>query len=84
MLAKVVAPFIAAQVDNLRSNISKCALMLVKEFFMRGADTPEPDARMSHFCRLVIPVTLIKTVYEKQFIAIEAKKACEFCAKGGA
>ena len=31
-----------------------------------------------------MPATLIKTVYEKQFIAMEAKKACEFCAKGGA
>ena len=84
IMNKVVAPFIAAQVDNLRSNISKCALMLAKEIFMRGAEAPEPDHRMSQFSRIVLPVTLIKTVYEKQFIAQEARKACEFCAKGGA
>ena len=65
MLAKIVAPFIAAQVNNLRSNISKCALMLVKEFFMKGAEISEPDLRMAHFSRIVLPVTLIKTVYEK-------------------
>ena len=65
MLAKVVSPFIAAQVDNLRSNISKCALMLVKEFYMKGAEAPEPDSRMQHFSRIVLPITLIKTVYEK-------------------
>ena len=65
MLAKIVAPFIAAQVDNLRSNISKCALMLVKEFYMKGAEIQEPDLRVAHFSRIVLPVTLIKTVFEK-------------------
>jgi hypothetical protein len=64
-MAKVVAPFIAAQVDNLRSNISKCALMLVKEIYLKGAEIPEPDGRMSHFSRIVLPITLIKTIYEK-------------------
>jgi|LauGreDrversion4_2_1035121.scaffolds.fasta_scaffold411697_2 hypothetical protein len=65
LMAKVVAPFIANQVDNLRSNISKCALMLVKEIYLKGAEISGPDARMSHFSRVVLPVTLIKTVYEK-------------------
>lgn len=37
LLSKVIAPFLAQQVDNLRSNISKCALMLVKEIYMQGA-----------------------------------------------
>jgi len=65
LMAKVIAPFIASQVDNLRSNISKCALMLVKEIYLRGTEIAEPDNRMSHFSRIVLPVTLIKTVYEK-------------------
>ena len=51
---------------------------------MRGAEVSQPDPRMSHFSNIVLPVTLLKTVYEKQFIATEAKKALEFCAKGGA
>lgn len=58
--------------------------MLVKEFYLKGAEVPEPDSRMTHFSRIVLPITVFKTVYEKQFIAQEAKKACEFCAKGGA
>jgi len=31
----------------------------------------------------VLPTTLLKTVFEKNFIAIEAKKACEQCSRGG-
>lgn len=69
MMSKVVAPFIAQQVDNLRSNISKCALMLVKEIYMLGAEAPQADPRLASFCKTVLPITLLKTVYEKQFIA---------------
>jgi len=69
LMSRVIAPFIASQVDNLRSNISKCSLMLVKEMYMRGTERSEPDIRMRHFSRLVLPVTLLKTIYEKQFIA---------------
>jgi Zn finger protein HypA/HybF involved in hydrogenase expression len=44
----------------------------------------EPDSRLSCFVKLVLPTTLLKTVFEKNFIAIEAKKAMEQCAQGGA
>jgi hypothetical protein len=39
--------------------------MLVKEIYLRGAEMAGPDHRMKHFSRIVLPVTLIKTVYEK-------------------
>jgi len=34
--------------------------------------------------RIALPATLIKTVFEKHFIALEAKKAVEQLVKGGA
>lgn len=34
--------------------------------------------------KLVLPAALLKTVFEKHFIASEARKALEQCAKGGA
>ncbi len=33
ILSRIAAPFVRDQIDNLRSNLSKCALMLVKELF---------------------------------------------------
>ena len=39
---------------------------------------------MQPFINAVLPHTLHKTVYEKQFIAKEAREACEYLAKGGA
>ncbi len=61
--------FIKAQVDNLRSNLSKNALLLVQEVFsdVRGNE-------IAGFIRLVVPTVLIKTDFEKNFIAQEAKK----------
>ena len=49
----------------------------------RGANMPEPDPRMQPYIKIVLPNTLHKTVYEKQFIAKEARTACENLAKGG-
>lgn len=34
--------------------------------------------------RQVLPTVILKTVFEKHFIAAEAKKACEQCVLGGA
>lgn len=57
--------------------------MLVKEIFLLASQFPEPDPRMQPFIKIVLPNTLHKTVYEKQFIAKEARNACENLAKGG-
>lgn len=37
ILSGIAAPFVRDQIDNLRSNLSKCALMLVKELFEVGS-----------------------------------------------
>jgi hypothetical protein len=76
-MTKIVAPFAEQQVENLRSNVSKCALMLVKEILMLASDQDSPDLRMRFFIKQVLPITLHKTVYEKQFIAKEARLALE-------
>jgi hypothetical protein len=57
--------------------------MLVKEIFLLASHFPEPDPRMQPFIKIVLPHTLHKTVYEKQFIAKEARNACDNLAKGG-
>jgi hypothetical protein len=63
-----LAPLIKPLIDNLRSNLSKNALIFCKELFgeKRGYE-------MSEFIRQVLPVVLVKTVFEKNFIVIEAK-----------
>lgn len=76
LLSLVVAKFAREQIDNLRSNLAKCALMLVKEVFADGVKEG-PDSRLRVFIRAVLPLTLLKTIFEKNFIALEAKKACE-------
>jgi hypothetical protein len=78
------AGFIKEQIENLRSNLSKCALMFVKEVFMQGASQTEPDDRLAEFMRTALQPTLVKTVFEKHFIALEAKKATEQLVRGGA
>ena len=80
-LSKAIAPFVKEQIDNLRSNLSKCALMLIKEVFEMSGKEERPDQRLRVFIRTVLPTALIKTVFEKNFIALEAKKACEQCGK---
>lgn len=61
----------------MRSNLSKCALMLVKEVFLVGVQSEGPDSRLSGFVKLVLPTALVKTVFEKHFIALEARKALD-------
>ena len=81
VLSNIMAPFVKEQIENLRSNVSKCALMLVKEVFQLGfSQEVIGDSRLKTFVRLALPGTLHKTVYEKNFIATEAKKACEYCS----
>jgi len=76
-LGKLGTNFIKEQVENLRSNLSKCALMLVKEVFMQNAAHPIHESPMGEFMRVALQATLIKTVFEKHFIALEARKAME-------
>lgn len=81
---QALSSFVRDQVDSLRSNLGKCALMLVKEVFQAGAESAEADSRLAPFVRQVLPTVILKTVFEKNFIATEAKKACEQCVVGGA
>lgn len=81
VLSNIIAPFVKEQIENLRSNVSKCALMLVKEVFQLGfSQEVIGDTRLKTFVRLTLPGTLRFTVFEKNFIATEAKKACEYCS----
>ena len=84
--SRLIAQFVKDGVDNLRSNLTKCALMLVKELFgSTGLHVyQEPDQRLRSILRIALPTVLLKTVFEKQFIAIEAKKACEACVSNKA
>jgi hypothetical protein len=63
-------PFIEESIDNLRSNISKNSLLLVSEIFAvpRIYDL---GLLLEH----VLRPTLLKTTFEKQFIAKEAAQA---------
>lgn len=71
--------FVKGQVDNLRSNLSKNALLFLKEFSshqrMSSYDTIGP------FVKVVFPQALIKTVYEKNFIVAEAKRTIELAVQ---
>jgi len=70
--------FLKNSVDNLRSGISKNALMFTTEFLghenqlSRGV---ELDETMINFIDVVAPSILQKTVYDKLFIAKEAKSS---------
>ena len=41
--SKAIAPFVREHIDNLRSNLSKCALMLIKEVFQMSGKEERPD-----------------------------------------
>ena len=66
------AEFVKSQIDNLRSNLIKNSLLFVKELF-----TERSDKELSEFVRIVLPHVLLKTVYEKNFIVVEAKACME-------
>mmetsp|Transcript_14508 Transcript_14508/g.22516 ORF Transcript_14508/g.22516 Transcript_14508/m.22516 type:complete len:282 (+) Transcript_14508:56-901(+) len=65
------APFLKASVDNLRSGISKDALMFTTEFLKDKGETTTES--LVEFIKVVGPSILHKTVYEKAFISKEAK-----------
>ena len=56
----------------------------MKEVLADGVSSASPDGRLAPFLAAVAPTVILKTVFEKHFIAIEARKACEQLAKGGA
>jgi hypothetical protein len=64
--------FMKESVENLRSGISKNALMLVTEFFQQKHDVTD---ELLVFIHGVMPTVLLKTAYDKVFIAKEAKVA---------
>jgi len=57
-------------VDNLRSNLLKNGLLLTEEIFK-----VKRDKEISSFAKTVLPAVLVKTIYEKNFIVIVAKRA---------
>jgi len=64
-----IADFCKAHVENLRSNVSKNALMAVKEIFSK-----EHDKESADFVRKVLPACLLKVSYDKVFISNVAKQ----------
>ena len=74
--------FIKDSIDNLRSGISKNALMFTTEFF-GNQQGKKDDEQMINFIEVVAPSILFKTVYDKLFINKEAKttitNAIEHC-----
>ena len=76
-----LAPLIKAVVDNLRSNISKNALMLCHEIFANKSITGELKyaAQMTAFARATMSSLLQRTQADKVFIAKEAKEAISQC-----
>ena len=66
--------FLRDSIDNLRSGISKDALMFTTEFFNNKEllTNPEYEEYIIRFIDVVMPSIVFKTVYEKSFIAKEA------------
>ena len=61
--------FIIAQVENLRSSLSKNACTLVDELFESHTNVEEPfTEEFDSFVNKLIPVVIHKTGYEKKFI----------------
>ena len=67
-------PFLKDSIDNLRSGISKDALMLTTELFKNKDVMEDPQYReiKIKLIEIVMPSIVFKTVYEKAFIAKEA------------
>eukprot|EP00347_Sterkiella_histriomuscorum_P000732 403374718 len=76
-----LAKFVRSQIDNLRSNLSKNSLLFLKEFSSCKSASPSQsqqadfsnDETLRSFIAQVYPVALLKTIYEKNFIVVEAK-----------
>jgi hypothetical protein len=69
--------FTKDSVENLRSNISKNALMFCTELFNNRETISEIKYRYqtTKFIKAIMPSLLFKTVYDKVFISKEAKSA---------
>ena len=67
--------FITTHVNNLRSNISKNACVLVQELFASEVDVSQCEGNKIE--ESLYPVIIFKTGYEKKFIQQEAQKALE-------
>ncbi len=65
-----LVPFLVECITSLRSNLSKNSLLLVQELFRE-----ERDKEMAEFTDGILTSILEKTVFEKAFIAKEAKQA---------
>lgn len=82
--------FIHDSVDNLRSGISKNALMLTTELSLNdnalgvtAKDSEKNRDKTIKFIQSVVPVLLFKTVYDKVFISKEAKNSIGNLLKPG-
>lgn len=71
--------FLQKSVESLRSNLSKNALMLIKEVFhsYRNSDSSES------FLNSIVPIILEKSVSEKGFLKNEARAALKALEKTG-
>ena len=69
--------FVKSQVENLRSNLSKNSLMLCTEFFKNKESLQEEkyQSALINFLNIVLPAVFMRCVYDKVFIAKEAKNA---------
>ena len=80
---EVFTPFMKSAVDNLRSNISKNSLMFCTEFFNNAEtlQTEKYQESLIKFLEVLLPSIFLRTVYDKVFIAKEAKTAVANCLK---
>lgn len=76
-------PFLKVSVDNLRSNISKNSLMFCTEFFnnKESLQTEKYQESLINFLDTILPSVFLRCVYDKVFIAKEAKNAVSNCLK---
>ena len=73
------AEFIKDSIENLRSGISKDALMLTTELFdnQNAMKDPQSQEAIIRFIEITMPSIVVKTVYEKAFIAREARTSVQ-------
>jgi hypothetical protein len=72
-------PFLYQGVDSLRSNVSKNALLLIREIIQLTNDFTV----LQELLLKILPLTLEKAVSEKTFIKTEAKNALKELEKNG-
>lgn len=75
-LDEEIGDFIKKQIENLRSNLIKNGLLFSQELFSVQKANPQIVPFACH----ILPAILIKTVYEKNFVVVEAKKSMEQAA----